>query len=82
MTSASSLTYLVEVSGPMRAILMPAQPMLDFVVIWEHLSVPLQWAITGAVAFLVWFFMQANLKPGRMAMRLLLRHRDLSLIHI
>ena len=76
MTSASSLTYLVEVSGPMRAILMPAQPMLDFVVIWEHLSVPLRWAITGAVAFLVWFFMQANLKPGRMAMRLLLRHRD------
>jgi hypothetical protein len=53
----------------------PFIPMLELIGLWEGLSSTARWGISCSLLFLVGFLMQANLKPGRQAMRFLLRNR-------
>ena len=61
--------------APVRALLMPVLPVLELFVIWESLSGTTRWGISVSLVLFIWGFMQANLKPGRMVMRFLLRNR-------
>lgn len=51
------------------------QPIVEILVVWEELSATTRWTLTALLAFVVWFLMQANLKPGRQAMRFMLYNR-------
>ena len=69
-----SVTY-DDLPAPLMALLVPFMPLLELIGIWEGLSNTARWGLSCSLLFLVGFFMQANLKPGRQAMRFLLRNR-------
>jgi len=62
------------VLGRAGALMLP-QPMSELLEAWEGLSVTARWTLTALLAFVLWFLMQANLKPGRHAMRFMLYNR-------
>ena len=68
---------LWEIPVPVRGletVVLP-QPMFEMLAAWDGLSATTRWALTALLAFVVWFLMQANLKPGRQAMRFMLYNR-------
>eukprot|EP00277_Geminigera_cryophila_P010309 CAMPEP_0179409452 /NCGR_PEP_ID=MMETSP0799-20121207/2710_1 /TAXON_ID=46947 /ORGANISM="Geminigera cryophila, Strain CCMP2564" /LENGTH=765 /DNA_ID=CAMNT_0021181133 /DNA_START=101 /DNA_END=2395 /DNA_ORIENTATION=+ len=69
------MEYFSGFPAPVRALLMPVLPVLELFVIWESLSGTTRWGISVSLVLFIWGFMQANLKPGRMVMRFLLRNR-------
>lgn len=75
LANVSRMEYFDGFPAPVRALLMPVLPMFELFVIWEALDSTIRWGITVVVVLLVWAFTWGNLKPGRQAMRFLLRNR-------
>ena len=62
MENFDAAARLWEVLGRAGALTLP-QPMSELLEAWECLSVTARWTLTALLAFVVWFLMQANLKP-------------------
>ena len=71
-TNMDYLEELAALPAPVRAFVLPVLPML---VLWDGLSGTARCLLTFTLICLIGFFMQANLKPGRAAMRFMLNNR-------